>query len=138
MLSMGNDEWRDEILRRTRISLLSVRSSLQPLAISKSSREFFYSLFEKNWDQIQIVHISQNLLFDGYTKIDETRWSRILSSPAKNLESFRFLVNPHAFPPDSSPIFRSNSASLFNISAPMLTEFETSNIHCSTSFFPQL
>jgi hypothetical protein len=141
MLSMGNDEWRDEILRRTGVSLLSVRSTLRPLAGSKSSREFFYSLFEKNWDRIRTLYISQNLInlvFDGYAKLDETRWSRILSSPAKNMESFRFLVNPQAFPPDSSPILKSNSAGLFNNSAPMLTEFEISTIHCSTTFFPHL
>ena len=127
-------------MRRTGISLLSLRSSLQPLAItrSKSSREFFYSLFEKNWDRIRILHISKNLLYELNTEIDETRWSRILSLPAKNLKSFRFLLYPQAFPSASPPVLRLNSAGLFNNSAPMLTEFETSNTHCSTSFFPRL
>ena len=135
--SLSNDECRDEILCRTGISLLSVKSSLHPLARSKSSQEFFYSLLEKNWDRIRILHISQH---DQYTKIGDTRWSRILSSPVKNkLESFRFLVNPHAFQSDLPRILRSYSAhGFFNNSAPMLTEFETSNTHCSKSFFPYL
>jgi len=104
-LSLGNDQWRDEILRRTGISLLSVRSSLQPLAItrSKSSREFFYSLFEKNWDRIRILHISKNLLYELNTEIDETRWSRILSFPAKNSEVISIFVVPPSVPVRLAP-----------------------------------
>ena len=137
-LSLGNDEWRDEILRRTGISLLSVRSSLQPLRESEHCREFFYSLFEKNWDRIRMLHISQVTGYDRYTSIDEARWSRILSFPAKKLESFRFLVDLHEFMSESPRILRLNPAGLFNNDAPMLTEFETSNTCCSTSFFPHL
>jgi len=59
-LSLGNDNWRNEILRRTGISLLSVRGIQQPLGRSKSSREFFYSLLEKNWDRIRLLHISHD------------------------------------------------------------------------------
>jgi hypothetical protein len=138
-LSMGNDNWRNEILRRTGISLLSVSGIQQPLGRSKSSREFFYSLLEKNWDRIRLLHISHDEQpVNMHGKIDEIRWSRILSSPAKHLESFQLSVSKNAFPSGSPRILRSNSAGLFNNSAPMLTEVKTSRVHCSTSFFSHL
>ena len=138
-LSLGNDNWRNEILRRTGISLLSVSGIQQPLGRSKSSREFFYSLLEKNWDRIRLLHISHDEQpVNMHGKIDEIRWSRILSFPAKNLESFQLSVSKNAFPSGSPRILRSNSAGLFNNSAPMLTEVKTSRVQCSTSFFSHL
>ena len=64
-LSMGNGERRDEILRRTVISLLLVRSSTQPLAQSALANlfipylkrigiEFEYCIFHKICNTISI------------------------------------------------------------------------------------
>ena len=138
-LSLGNDKWRNEILRRTGVSLLSVKGIQQPLGRSKSSREFFYSLLENNWYRIRLLHISHDEQPVGlHGEIDERRWSRMLSSPAKHLESFQLLVSRNASPSGSLCILRSNSGALFNNNAPMLTEITISNIHHSTSFFPHL
>jgi len=136
MLSLGNDEWRQEILRRTGFSLLSVRGIKRPSGRSKSSREFFSSLVEKNWDGIRLLHTPP--CSDQNTKIDEIRWSKILSSLAKHLKSLRLSVTGYAFPSDSLCIPRSNPASVFSNSAPILTGFEISNMYCSTSSLPHL
>ena len=128
MLNLGNDERMHEILRRTGISLLSVRGTKRPFGRSKSSREFFYSLVKKNRNRIRVLDISQSSRHSfQQTKIDETRWSEILRSSAKHLKSFRLSVTESAFPSGSLCILRSNSAGVFNNSAPTLTEFEISN-----------
>jgi len=121
-LRRANDEWREEFMKRTGNSLLSVKGSFDG-ALDVNFLPFFKSLLDNNWGRMRKFDVD----ITGYT-LSLTQALSALWGKAEYLESFR--LDPHEY-----YNLDTNSApqTLFADNAPRLRHFRCNSERISYS-----
>ena len=110
-LQQGSDEWRNEILRRTGASLISVIYCGTNPSMTKSATSFLMSLLDVHWERIRRIEVT--IPVDN-TLCRDKRWLSI-HRKSPNLESFCVTF------PSGCQYLNGEERPLFNGSAPLLT-----------------
>ncbi|KAH9484550.1 hypothetical protein JR316_0004032 [Psilocybe cubensis] len=111
-LDQVTDDWRDEVLRRTADSLLTIIGNLSR---GRPSTYFFSELLEIHWSRIRRLHVS-----DHRSGLDDVVWNA-LQQPSPNLEilriDMRFVVSDFA----QVSLFANCAPQLQSLQAPSLS-----------------
>ena len=117
-LDQKDDNWRHEVLTRTRNSPMSVMGDLHE---GRPTAEFFLSLLGNHWMRLRRIYIR---IMDKSIGEDE-RWLST-QSPAPNLEIFRIHFPSH-------PAFSTTDDTLFSNMAPSIHTLITCSINFKLS-----
>ncbi|KDR67184.1 hypothetical protein GALMADRAFT_258572 [Galerina marginata CBS 339.88] len=135
LLDQENDDWRREVVRRSRTSLLWIRGRVT----SSTLREFLFSLMSDDWGRIQKLDIHMEIRENMHEE-NSKAWN-MLTHSAPNLQVFKLSsrYSTHLLPTSSSPLLGTSSPALREFNAPGMT-FSLkapwlSNIRCM-SFSP--
>ncbi|KAF9475873.1 hypothetical protein BDN70DRAFT_897805 [Pholiota conissans] len=124
-LTQDQDEWRDEVLRRTGNALMAVYSDHVYVDEDTKEAGFLVNLIENHWERIKILRIA---LSSADVINTHGVWAA-LGRPAPHLQAFSVRYDD-----TERPILRPPGFRLFADDAPVLTEFyiaspiDTSNL----------